>query len=168
MGFGKDGTGVIIRDVTAGALGAVAATAAVVFPGPAITDDFLMLKSESLGVVTGLTNGEQESLIFGVCNADLSAAEVAEAMNAGAPLNRNDRDLNEHAMRNVHIIAQLHIESAILGSLRDAGGQPIVSKHRWTYSKGVGWEYFLFNRGSQALTTGAVFRSYHTIYGVWP
>lgn len=168
MGFGKNDTGVIIRDTTAGALGALSATNAVVFPGPAITDDFRMLKMESLGVVSGLTTGEYQQLIFGISNADLSAAEVAEAMNAGAPLNRADRDLQEHAMRNVKIIGQLEeggggdVEVAL-----HSVNLPMESKHRWTYTKGVGWQYFLYNRGGANLTTGAVFRSYHTIFGLW-
>lgn len=171
MGFGKNDTGVIIRDVTAGALGAVAATAAVTFAGPAITDDFRMLKMESLGVVTGLTNDEAESLIFGIANADLTAAQIADAINLGAPLNRADRDLQEQAMRNVKIISQLQDRSGESGAhtemLLETVGLPVVSKHRWTYTKGVGWDYFIYNRGSAALTTGAIFRSQHTIFGLW-
>ncbi len=170
MGFGKNDTGVIIRDVTAGALGAVAATAAVVFAGPAITDDFRMLKMESLGCVTGLTLDEAECLVFGISNADLSAAEVAEAINAGSPLNRADRDLTEHAMRNVKILSMLqpnNVDHETELYLEQQNGLPVVSKHRWTYSKGVGWQYFIYNRGSQALTTGGIFRTLHTIFGLW-
>lgn len=170
MGFGKNETGVIVRDVTAGALGAVSATAAVKFAGPEITDDFRMLKMESLGVVTGLTSGEAKSLIFGIANDDLSAADIAEAINSGAPLNRADRDLTEFAMRNVKILSQLQpgpLTDNTHMLLQKNGGDPVESKHRWTYTKGVGWAYFIYNRGDVALTTGAIFRSSHTIFGLW-
>ncbi len=170
MGFGKNDTGVIIRDVTAGAVGSLPAVTAVAFAGPAITDDFRMLKMESLGIVTGLTTTEYESLIFGIANADLSVTEIKECIEANGPLNRNDRDLQEFAMRNVKVISQLKHERGPLEPTTvrlDHNDLPVVSKHRWTYSKGVGWQYFLYNRGSQTLTTGAIFRSLHTIFGLW-
>ncbi len=171
MGFGKNDTGVIIRDVTAGAVGALAGVTAVVFAGPAITDDFRMLKMESLGLVTGLTAGEAEQIVFGIANADLSATEIKEAIEANGPLNRADRDLQERAMRNVKVISALHDREADTSFteqiLDQSRGLPVVSKHRWTYSKGVGWNYFLYNRGATTLTTGAIFRSLHTIFGLW-
>ncbi len=169
MGFGKNDTGVIIRDDIQGALGALAAAGAVVFPGPAITDDFRILKMEGLGAVTALTAGEFESLQWGICNADLSSAQVAAAISAAGPLNRADRDKQELAMRNVKIIGDVELKNPIT----DTEGRvhtvnyPQVTKHRWTYSKGVGWEYFIFNRGGVALTSGAVFRMNFTIFGLW-
>ncbi len=170
MGFGKDGKGAMLRErVVDGALGALGSSAAVLFGGLALTEDFRLLKSEVVALVNNLTTTQGEGLIFGICNGELSATEVDECIEAAGPLDRNDRVSSERAMRNVKILGVLKKNAGADGEgfFEDEGGTRILrSKHRWTYSNPEGWDWFIINIGG-SLTTGATLQIQATHYGVW-
>jgi len=171
MGFGKDGKGVIIREDFTQALGALATETAIKGTSLAITDDFRMLKAMIAAHLTGLTAGEGQGLLFGLCNDDLTATDIAECLRANGPLNSSDRDLQEFAERYATVISQAgHVTEIASGTqltfFNEAGGPLIVTKPRWTFNKGVGWNWFVFNNGPN-LTTGASVRVIATEYGVW-
>ncbi len=169
MGFGKNGTGVIIREDTSFALGTIANKAAVQGTALAIVEDFRMLKSEVFAVVTGLTANEGEGLLIGIANGELSAAEVGEAINAGGPLNRNDAVRTERSLRFCNLFGAIQLDNTtnIEGRFRGEYGSPMmIIKPRWTFSDPEGWHFFVYNQGL-ALTTGATLRLNATNYGVW-
>ncbi len=174
MGFGKQNTGVIIREDSSQALGALANNTAILVAsgnviGGNLQEDFRLLKSEILAHVDILTAGEGEGLIFGIANGELSVAEIAEAIQANGPLDRNDRLPQERAERNVKLLGTYDMRdiTAVSGKIKgDNGGPLIVSKHRWTYSNPEAWNFFVFNDGI-VLTTGAQIRLVATHYGVW-
>ncbi len=170
MGFGKEHTGVIIREQNTQALGALAADTAIKCPSLAITEDFRILKTELFAHVTGLTAGEGEGLQIGICNNELTAAEITECITANGPLDPDDRGLEEFATRNCKLLAMSEQTSLVDSQVNfkaDGGGYMIVSKHRWTYSNANGWAFFIYNGKLQAVTTGSAVQFNATHYGVW-
>ncbi len=170
MGFGKDGKGQIIREfITDGALGALAAKDVVAFQGPAIAEDFRILKSEVYAIVNALTTNEANGLLFGIANGELSAAEIEECIEAQGPLNANDRVATERAMRNVKILGMGHAEPEAGTEVtfeNEHGGPLLLNKHRWTYHNPQGWDWFIYNIGG-SLTTGGLLQLVASHYGLW-
>ncbi len=170
MGFGKDGKGVIIKEVFTLSLDALAANTAVKVPGAAITDDMRILKSMIHASVEGLTAGEGNNLLFGICNDDLSAADIAASLSAGGPLNRADRDIAELAERFTRVLSgsgQMD-DGNTIRHFTGFHNEPVIQEViRWTFTKGVGWAFYIFNHDGSALTTGATLRLYHQAFGVW-
>jgi len=170
MGFGKNGTGAMLRSTETIALSTLASETAIKF-GSSITldEDFRMLKAEIFAHVAGLTAGEGEGLILGIANGELSVAEIAECFLVDGPVDRNDRVKTERAERFVKPMSALDIvlagtEEQFHG---DGGGPMVTAKPRWTFSNPEGWDFFIYNNGPSALTTGAVARLIGTYYGVW-
>ncbi len=166
----KKSTMVIIKETQTLSLGTLAAGAAISVGGPAITDDFRIIKSEVVASIEGLATGQGNNLVLGIANADLTAAELAESLVTDGPVNASDRDKAEEAGRFTRMLsgaAHPTDGNSIVPFLGDQGG-PIVEKTiRWTFSKGVGWDWFIFNNDGSALTTGATLRLLATHYGVW-
>ena len=169
MGFGKSGTGVIIRETDSLALTTIGSLVAKIFSGLVLQEDFRMMKSELVAHITGLASGEGDGLILGICNGELSATEVGEALNADGPLDRNDRALQERAERFVKPVAMVGGEQTGPARvfLNEHGGPMIVAKPNWTFSNPEGWSWFIFNNDITALTTGSTVSLQATHYGVW-
>ncbi len=170
MGFGKDGKGVIIKETQSLALGALAAAAALSVAGPSITDSFRIIKSEIFATIEGLTAGQGNNLVFGIANNDLTDAEIAESFVTDGPVNRADRDKAEEAGRFTRLLsgASQMADSDTIRHFLNAEGGPLVEKTiRWTFVKGVGWQFFIFNNDGSALTTGSTLRILAVHYGVW-
>ncbi len=172
MGFGKDGKGVILRERSTITLGALAQFGAVIFAsGIAITEDFRMLKALLQVNAHTLTSGEGEGLVFGIANGDLTAVEIAECLVTDGPIGPQEHaGGSEEAERAVHVIAASGLQDA--GGtertfLNENGGPMIEDKFPWTYYNGSGWDWFVFNNGSAALTTGGFVEVLATMYGVW-
>ncbi len=168
MGKFKD-TGVIIPGTHAQDLGALADQAAVKVDGLAIEEDFRLLKAEVYATINGSTAGELESLYFGLCDGELTAAEIAEAITA-EPKDRNDNAANERAMRPVWVIGALDPASSpqVAESFRGRDGGPLMEwKKRWTFSDPEGWDFFVFNNSGTSLTTGADCRVVASNFGLW-
>ncbi len=169
MGFGKDGTGAIIRENTLVSLGALAAGDVVRFPTIGIGEDFRIMKSQITAFVEALTADQGQGLLFGIANAELSVSEIEECLDLSGPTDMNDRISVERAERNVKVLSQAESnpESSLQRQFRGEGASPIlVSKHRWTYSNPEGWNFFIYNDGL-TLTTGATARLQATHYGMW-
>lgn len=173
MGFGKDGLGVIQKYQDSITLGALAGGTAVKSNTVlAITDDFRLIKATLVNFIEGLTAGEGKGLILGICNADLTAAQIEAAMEAAGPLNRNDRDKAEAAMRFAKVLACAGALGPAASDtegqfLNEHGGPIIDAVVRWTFSKSIGYAFFVYNYDNSALTTGATVRLHVTAYGVW-
>ncbi len=171
MGFGKDGTGVIIRDNDQITLGALNANAAIKQANPLVlAEDFRVLKSEHYLTMESATFVAGDGpIIVGIANNELSAAEIAGCLNTDGPLNRNDRGNTETAMRAVFPFIQMpFVENAVgLAPGIPNDGAPVKDTHRWTYSNPEGFTLFAFNHGGSALTTGGILRNLSTYYGVW-
>ncbi len=169
MGFGKDGKGAMLRDSSTVALGTLASNTSLIVGGLTMAEDFRILRSDIVALVANLTAGEGNGLLFGIANGELTAAEIAESLNIGGPLDRNDRVPQERVERNVKVLSSLTPAQAdtIKTFLNDEGGPIIHSKHRWTYSNPDGWNFFVHNMGSGAFTTGAVVDIHATHFGVW-
>ncbi len=170
MGFGKGGTGAIIKERTSVALGTLAQNVAIKLDGAPVVlaEDFRILKSELMAQIEGLTSGEGSGLHLGIANDELSVAEIAEAINLSGPVSRNDALQSERAERAVWLISALtgpsdQVDQRFRGS---EGGPMITWKKRWSFFDPQGWIFFIWNE-SAALQTGAVARCVATHYGVW-
>jgi len=167
MSFGKDGKGVIIRQLGLITLGALGSQVVIKESTPVpITDDFRMLKNMAFIRLAGATSVEGDGpIVVGICNNDLSVTAIKEALEAAGPLSRNDRDKDEAASRVVFPIVMLEFSPQIEAD--QAVFDPTEFTKAWTYSKGIGWSWFAYNLGAGALTTGATIRILNTSFGVW-
>ncbi len=171
MGFGKGGTGAIIKERTSIALDTLGQNTAIKLDGAPVVlaEDFRILKSELFAAVSGLTAGQGGGLHLGIANDELSAAEIAEAINLSGPVSRNDALQSERAMRAVWLISALDgsdvntVDSRFKGK---AGGPMITWKKRWSFFDPQGWIFFIWNEDA-AISTGATARVVATHYGVW-
>ncbi len=169
--------GSIIREVATVTMGTLADQAAVTFSQLTISEDFRILKSEIVAGIIGMSDDEQTTgLVFGICNGELSDAEIAECLTAGGPLDRNDALRKERSNRWVKMLSAGQSDPLGPGSgtglkevifKNETGGSIIESKNRWTYSDPEGWLFFIFNNSGSALGTGATGRLLATHYGVW-
>ncbi len=173
----KSFMGNIMTEVQTIALGALADQAAIKFSSLTLTEDFRILKSEIVAGIVSLDDDEAiQGLLFGICNGELSVAEIAAAITAGGPLDRNDRANAEEASRWVKVLSAAEYHNVGHNSGRtvvdarfpnETGGPVIVSKDRWTYSDPEGWNFFVFNNTGSVLITGATGRLTAKHYGVW-
>ncbi len=168
MGFGKDGKGAILRESssidlgTLGAVTAIKADAALV-----LGDDFRLLKSEMMFTLERDLGGTDEAVLIGICDNELSVAEIAEALSANGPLDRNDNLASERAMRPVWIVAQFR--STAQQNLPN-NSLPVIHKGKpWIFSNPEGWTWFAFNPTGSALadTNTPEVKFFGTHYGVW-
>ncbi len=169
MGFGKQGTGTIIRENVTTALGALAAQAAIDLTGEFLTEDFRDLKATGVVTVTGLTAGEGKGLQLYMTNGELTAAEMEEAVELNGPADRNDRLSQERAERWVRLVGTVsRMDPADTEAvfMNPEGGHILVVKPRWTFSNPEGWGWVIYNDGA-TLTTGASGLVKMTHYGVW-
>ncbi len=169
MGFGKQNTGIIMREHDSIALGALDHGVVKVLAGLALTEDFRMLKSEIHALVVGLSTNEGTGLLLGITNGELTEAEIAACINLSGPLDRNDRGAAEVAERFVKLFAGTSGNrggGVDLQFVDREGGPRMEIKPRWTFSDPEGWAFFVYNNGT-ILTTGATIHLVATHYGVW-
>ncbi len=169
--------GAIIREVETIALATLADQAAIGFSVLTLSEDFRILKSELAAGIVNLDDEENTpGLVLGIANGELSATEIAQALVAQGPVDRNDRLAKERADRWVKVLSQaepVNVGPVSGRTTHDAifknenGGPVLVSKDRWTYSDPEGWQFFIFNNTGSALATGATARLLATHYGVW-
>ncbi len=170
MGFGKNKTGVIIRENMTEPMLGLGDQAARLGTDLILEDDFRMLKTEVTAEIVGMTANEQEGLLFGICDGELTESEVAEVLALDGPVDRNDNLADERAMRPVWVLGVS--DEALSGGdhvrFRGKLNAPIIeAKPRWTFSNPEGWDWFVFNNQGGALTTGGTFKVIATSYGVW-
>lgn len=162
MGFGKDKRGVIIRDHSLETVSLASLSSGVVqkFGSVAVTEDFRLLKAEVFANVHAL--GVDEAVIIGIADNELSVAEIAEALQANGPLDRNDRLLEEKATRPVWIMG-------ILGPVNGTEGDTVVKelhhKRAWSFSNDEGFTLFAYNPTANAISATIGFHA--TYFGVW-
>ncbi len=169
MGFGKNNSGVIIRDDSAIALSTLGGESAIVVTTD-ITwgEDFRLLKTEFTAIVEGLTSTEGNGLLIGLADGELTATEIEECLQADGPGDRNDNAPAERANRPVWIIGAVDPASESTLRFKGARGDFLMEwKKRWTFSNPEGLEFFVYNQSGNALTTGATVRINATHYGVW-
>ncbi len=173
MGFGKNNTGVIIReDGTGSDLGALANNdMGLLAAGPQVTEDFRMLKNELLSFISGLTAGEGLGLWLGIAQGGLTLSEIEGAIESNGPLDDHNMSEEEVVLKPVWVIGRIEklalsdVEAIFVDAM--TGSPLITSKHRWTYGDNAsGWNYFVYNLGV-ALTSGSTIKLMGRSFGVW-
>ncbi len=169
MGFGKDGKGVIITEQRSQALSTLAAqTALLIDTKLAMEEDFRILKAIVHCHIAGLTTGEGPRLLLGLADGNLTAAQIAEHITAGGPLNPNETPEVERAMRPVFIVGAIGGPAATEVFKDIVSNAPVcISKPRWTFQDGDSWNWFLYNQSGTAMTTGATAFLIAKDFGVW-
>ncbi len=168
MGFGKDGKGVIIADTGLITLATLANVTALKEDAPlTIGEDFRLIKVDLLAMISGATPGEGPLWLY-LVNDELTVAEIAEAIEASGPLDRNDRVAFERATRAVFMLGMFPLavaEEPVFGMESQRGFlQKVI---RWTFSNPEGFSLVIFNQSGGTLTTGATVRFAAKYYGVW-
>ncbi len=170
MGFGKDGKGVIITESDIFSMLTLADNTALKQNNPLdIAEDFRMIKTEIVAEWRDVASSNGPLHMY-LVNDELTVAEVVEAVQAGGPLNRNDRVAQERAERAVFLIGQFpEFKAGHSTELRGADGQMgVINKTiRWTFSNPEGWSFVVINRTGGALTTGSIVRFSAKHFGVW-
>lgn len=165
MGFGKDGKGVMLRsqanDQALGTLGSGTALKIASAPFTSIEEDFRLLKLKWSVALKSFTSNEGP-LYFGIADNELSVAEIAEAIEAAGPTDRNDREGNEEATRPVWLLGQF-----VNNDIVPDTGLFEETVLRWTFSDTEGFTWFVYNQDGTPLTTGALFSHNCTAFGVW-
>ncbi len=170
MGFGKDGKGVIIRDSTSQALGALASGAGIIIGTKlALTSDFRMIKLEAIGTFSSLTNPEGRGLALYIVDGQFSVAEIEVAIEGNGPLGPNQSDAAEIAMRFEKWLGEVLSPATGEGVAIAVGKQTVALMEetiRWTFSAAQSWNFFVYNHGA-TLTTGSNFIVRSKSFGVW-
>jgi len=169
MGFGKEKKGVMIREKTSITLGTLASVAAVLQDNvKTFEEDFRMLKHEVFLHLKGGTFVEGDGpIVVGIASGDLAVAEIAEAMVTDGPFGRDQRVEDERATRPVWGLYMLEFVPTS-GSQDNRWIQMATGKKpRWSFSNPDGFNWFAFNMGSGALTTGGVIELLATYFGLW-
>ncbi len=170
MGFGKDGTGVILRRQDTKTLGTLTAGQLNGIGSLGLQKDFRLLKLEVRARVEGLTAAEGGQLALALVNGELTGLEAQEALQADGPLDRSDATKAERAARAVWIGACLEIdhEDGTAGGFTGAGDAfgIVTFKPRWTFSEVTDFGVSVWNMYN-TLSTGAVLYVNYTAYGVW-
>ncbi len=164
----------IIRETTLITVGALADQVAIKgTQAVAITDDFRIIKTELRAQAQAQTASEVFDLPLYLVNDDLTAVQVANAINNDGPLNSSDRDKIEAANRFVKLLGVFQHSGAngfanSPSQLLGKDNSPIISETvRWSFNKGVGWNYATMNNTGSAFTTGMIIKVTATHYGVW-
>ncbi len=138
--------------------------------GENLLEDFRILKSEIVSDIRGAsTQADITGILFGICNGNLTAVEIAEALVAN-PDNPNERIPIERTMRMVRVIGAVDPRGpdANTSALITRNGSPVMEFNtRWTFHNPEGWNFFLFNNTGNTMTTGALHNLWATHYGVW-
>lgn len=163
----------ILRGTVTIALGALSLGGAVKAGSPfnAITTDYRMTKAQALAICTALTDGEGDGLILLLVDNDLSAGEIAEAMNADGPLNGSDRILSERASRPVWEVGMTEFGDKTATNTKvfknlDTGGIRCAVSPNWKFRDGKGFDWAIYNSGT-TITTGASTRIVSKFHGRW-
>ncbi len=162
MGFGKGGTGAIIREDSTVALGTLANKTGILVGSITLGEDFRMLKSIITANVDGITQADGPLELY-LVNGELTLAECEEAIELSGPTDRNDRVATEQAERFVRFVGVFkYTDSAgVFATLVEE------IKPRWTFSNPEGWDWMLYNSSAGNLTTGSSVFLKATHYGVW-
>ncbi len=130
----------------------------------AIEEDFRLIKLRSVVSIRGMAAGEVP-ILLGLADNELSVSEIAEAISANGPLDRNDRVSMERAERPVWLYGAFSRVAVSMGLPMDM--RPLEEVVRWTFSNPEGWCWFVQNRSGGTLTTGAIVEMNTKYYGVW-
>ncbi len=150
------------------ALGNLLADTAIAIDSITPTEDYRIISTLLGAHITGLTANEGEGLQLYIADGELSVAEVKACIETDGPLDRNDNARDEAAHRKVQLLGQFVPGVATTsGSFRGSDGGPIIKeKVMWTFGNDDGWQFVVYNSGSN-LTTGAACTVVATQFGVW-
>ncbi len=161
----------IIREtvlITLGTLGDVTAIKAA--QAVAITDDFRIIKTLFTAFLTAVTTNEVFGFLLYLVNDDLTAQQISNAIVNDGPINSSDRDKIEAANRFVKLMGVSATErrsDTVIPILGPENQEMISHTVRWSFNKGVGWNWAVFNNTGSALTTGGLVKIVAQHYGVW-
>ncbi len=171
MGFGKDGTGVIIRESRSQSLGTLAQDIALLIGTKLATAEvFRMLKAEVYCRVNSLTGGEGDGIQLHLADGSLSVTEIKECLDNDGPLGPNDPPSAALSERPVFLVGTV-VSEGVNETSREIhdmhSNAPVcIVKPRWSFQRIKSWNWVIFNRGD-ALTTGSQVRIQAKSFGVW-
>ncbi len=133
----------------------LAAKTALALQGTVVTQNFAAALYQGSMSLRGGTEGEVLALY--VASADLSQAEVEEAIES-TPLHSRDVPATEHTARNVQLLGIISLSDPLH---LDMGNRLAM------YRENVGWDFWAYNPSAAAMTTGGVLAGQLWVYGRW-
>ncbi len=159
----------ILQESAGISLGTLADRTAVKGTAFGLTEDVVKVKSEYFVHLDDLPV-DDGPCFFGICDENLTVAEIKECLDQDGPKGPELREETEQASRPVFLICQLgYGETGVAGALTIVpnNGMPIVRTHKWVYRSATGWNHFAFNDTGEALATGGVIRFQAKHYVRW-
>ncbi len=171
MGFGKDGKGVIITQIDEITLLTLADATVLKQDSPlGVNEDFRIIKMEVASTLKDSSANEIPLYLY-LANNELTVAEIEQATSASGPINRGNRQPQEHAERAVFLLGGYFSEvgASQNSPLMGADGQRgvITKTIRWTFSSQDGFILCALNDSGAALTTGSIITLAVKYFGVW-
>lgn len=102
-----------------------------------------------------LSEATMDSLEFGVCHSDYSAAEVEESLEAAGSFDLGDKVAQEQANRLVRSIGMISNEGAAQGGGRFNEGRQTKTKLNWLLSAGDSLNVWVRNGSGVVYATGS-------------
>ncbi len=145
-------------------LGTLAKNTGILSAAPNVTRGGRILSYSAAGGLNGFTSGEGP-IMWGICSADLSLAELEAYLELEGPLSPSDLVGMEVASRGRNI--------RVLGTLTFQGDRIDMHNHKMSGLKFAeasettgGWNTFAYNLGT-ALTTGAFVEIHERVFVAW-
>lgn len=98
-------------------------------------------------------------VIVGLAHSDYSASEIEEVIENSGSWKEGDLVAQEIGKRKVRIVGILRGETDGKASVLN-DGKPIKTRLNWILTTGKGIDFFAYNAGSDALTTGSILNIY--------
>lgn len=139
-------------------LGALATKALVSCVSSEVARERLLLSSVSLSwTLKDMTIiADDGPILCGLAHSDYTAAEIEEVIENSGSWDEGDLVQQEVAKRKVRIIGIFRSSNlTAAGAAVLNNGEPIKTKLNWILTTGKGLDFFFYNMGSDAITTGA-------------
>ncbi len=158
---------IIVEAANGVALGALGSSTALIIDSThatALLTSFLMKKVRAMVKVVGAAVGD-EALVCGMARGDVTVGQILTAL-TGAQLERDNVGQAQRRVVAHETVTPLvpngdgtTMTAIIEASLGGGKGIP--------FEDGDGWQWFVYNAGSGALTTGSTAILLGTYWGVW-
>ncbi len=151
-----------------GALASVTAVGARIFGGDFTTSLFVMSIDCSWNIENWTHTALDGPVVCGFYHNDFTVAQVKEALEVSV-LGTADKTEQEFMNRMVRIVGTIVPKGAVGDVIsEDLGeGQRFRTKLNWVIEEDHAINWFLYNQGSGAMTTGAVGNIAGQLYGRW-
>ncbi len=131
----------------------------------AATDPYRLVSVHLAYAWSDIGQAIDDSLEFGLCHSDYSAAEVEECLEAGEAIDIGDKIAQEKVNRLVRVIGVIANASGVTGSgAQFNDGKPVRTKLNWKMATGDRLNVFVRNGSQVTYLTGSVLNAFGNLW----